>query len=87
VLEDIHGSTQLTIEMATRIGSSEDGWISAAYGVLWQRRQLRERLGYPPDDLDTGLLAPPLQRAAEITPGVAQSLGVRLSVHSVMLDA
>jgi hypothetical protein len=57
--------------------AGEDGWISAAYAVLWQRRQLRERLGYPPDDLDTGLLAPPLQRAAApsaVLPTVEEAL-------------
>lgn len=29
----------------------ELGWMSPGYGILWQRHLLRERLGYPPDDL------------------------------------
>jgi len=39
--------------------AGDHGWASCAYGVLWQRRQLRQRLGYLPDDLDAGLVAPP----------------------------
>ena len=41
----------------------EFGWMSAAYGVLWQRRELRVRLGYAPDDLEDGLWEPPARRS------------------------
>ena len=40
----------------------EYGWMSRGYGILWQRHQLRERLGYPPDDLEDGLCEPPGRR-------------------------
>lgn len=37
----------------------EFGWATWSYSVLRQRREARERLGLPPDDLDIGLVEPP----------------------------
>lgn len=37
----------------------EHGWMTLGYGILWQRRQARERLGLVPDELDAGLVEPP----------------------------
>lgn len=41
----------------------EFGWMSPSYGILWQRHLLRERLGYPPDDLQEDLWEPPGRRS------------------------
>jgi hypothetical protein len=41
----------------------EFGWMSPHYGILWQRHLLRERLGYPPDDLQDDLWEPPGRRS------------------------
>ena len=43
--------------------SGEDGWTSWAFSVLWQRREARQRLGLPADDLDAGLVPPPALRS------------------------
>lgn len=40
----------------------ESGWATWGYSVLWQRRKARARLGLPPDEMDDGLVEPPLQR-------------------------
>jgi hypothetical protein len=70
-------------QLAAAVG--EHGWASSAYGVLWQRRQLRHHLGYVPDDLDAGLVAPPFgpsafpsveQALADGLPGGAQRLRI-----------
>ena len=54
--------------------AGEHGWASFAYGVLWQRRQLRQRLGHVPDDLDAGLVAPPFGPSAAAFPSVEEAL-------------
>lgn len=45
------------------------GWMSPHYGILWRRHLLRERLGYPPDDLQADLWEPPGQRSGGISTG------------------
>lgn len=52
----------------------ESGWLAPAYLVLWQRHLLRERLGYPPDDLQDGLWEPPARRGRDAFPSTQQVL-------------
>jgi hypothetical protein len=46
----------------------ESGWLSPRFGILWQRHLLRERLGYPPDDLQDDLWEPPGWRSGRDSP-------------------
>lgn len=39
------------------------GWMTYAANVLWQRRKAREQHGFPPDELDEAVAAPPLRRS------------------------
>jgi hypothetical protein len=61
----------------------EYGWLSWGYSVLWQRREARERLGLPPDDLDAGLVEPPGLRSSfptlEETRADARTLAAQLA--------